>query len=215
MPRPPVVVGAVLAGGASRRMGTDKALVAVDGVPMARRVADALLAGGASAVVLVGGDPSWSETLGLVVVPDRWPGEGPLGGIAGALLDVPAAAGTAPVDPAGDPEGRQPTGEVIVVIAPCDVPWLDAATVAALVRALVDRPTAVVATAVDGDGRRLPFPAAWRAGAGAAVAELVAEGERRADAGFTRAGEGGVIDVAVDACRVRDVDGPGDLAIGS
>ena len=34
--------GVVLTGGASTRMGSDKAFVTVDGVPMAVRVADAL-----------------------------------------------------------------------------------------------------------------------------------------------------------------------------
>ena len=51
-----MTTGAVLCGGASRRMGTDKALVEVDGVPMAERVAGALHAGGCAPVVFVGGD---------------------------------------------------------------------------------------------------------------------------------------------------------------
>ncbi|WP_434127450.1 molybdenum cofactor guanylyltransferase, partial [Enterococcus faecium] len=48
--------GAVLTGGDSRRMGTDKALIEVDGGPLARRVANALRAAGADPVIAVGGD---------------------------------------------------------------------------------------------------------------------------------------------------------------
>ncbi|MGA1077227.1 MAG: molybdenum cofactor guanylyltransferase, partial [Ilumatobacteraceae bacterium] len=50
-------VGVVLAGGASRRMGTDKAFVAVDGRSMVLRVADALVSGGCGPLVCQGGDP--------------------------------------------------------------------------------------------------------------------------------------------------------------
>ncbi len=80
------VLGAVLAG-ASRRMGPgiDKALVEVGGVAMARRVADALRAGGAEPVVAVGGDRSALGRIGLDGVDDRHPGEGPLGGVCTAL----------------------------------------------------------------------------------------------------------------------------------
>src|SRR5262245_1565825 len=77
--------GAVLTGGASRRMGRDKALVEVDGRPMAGRVAAALREAGAAEVQAIGGDAAGLGELGLDVVPDRFPGEGPLGGIVTAL----------------------------------------------------------------------------------------------------------------------------------
>jgi molybdopterin-guanine dinucleotide biosynthesis protein A len=68
------MLGAVLTGGASTRMGRDKATLEVDGVAMAERVAGALRAAGARAVARIGSD-----------VPDLFPGEGPLGGIITAL----------------------------------------------------------------------------------------------------------------------------------
>jgi molybdopterin-guanine dinucleotide biosynthesis protein A len=69
--------GAVLCGGASRRMGTDKALLRVDGTPMAARVATALRAAGAVDVVAVGGDATALAEWDLAVVPDDRPGDGP------------------------------------------------------------------------------------------------------------------------------------------
>ena len=78
-------IGVVLCGGASRRMGADKAAVEVDGVPMARRVADVLVAAGCSPVLAVGGDVTMLGGLGIEVVEDVFPGEGPLGGIVTAL----------------------------------------------------------------------------------------------------------------------------------
>jgi molybdopterin-guanine dinucleotide biosynthesis protein A len=95
-PRSLGVAGAVLMGGASRRMGRDKALVEVDGLPMASRVAAALTAAGCRSAVAVGGDAAVHARLGLSSVPDRWPGEGPLGAIVTVLglldgLDADAA----------------------------------------------------------------------------------------------------------------------------
>lgn len=179
-------------------MGRDKALLAVDGVPMARRAADALVAAGVpvGAVVLVGGSPAWAEELGLRWTPDRWPGEGPLGGLATAVLDGPAAAGVAP-DPGA-----------IVVVAACDQPWLTGSSLADLIRALEAAPTAAAAASTPPGGRREPFPSAWRSGVGAVLEALVVAGERRADAAY---GAVEVVDVAVPRRVVADVDRPGDL----
>ena len=191
-----MLVGAVLAGGASRRMGRPKAMVAVEGVPMASRAAAALVAAGvgAGAVVLVGGEPGWAETLGLRWVPDRWPGEGPLGGIATAVLDAPAAAGAHP--------------NSIVVVAACDQPWLTGAALAPLVQALALEPAAGAAAALAPDGRRQPFPAAWRTACGPSIEALLTAGERRAEAAF---GTTVVVDVDLAADVLGDVDRPGDL----
>lgn len=67
-------VGAVLTGGASRRMGRAKADIEVDGIAMATRVADAMVAAGALDVARIGDE-----------IADHHPGEGPLGGVLTAL----------------------------------------------------------------------------------------------------------------------------------
>ena len=73
----------VLAGGASSRMGRDKALLELDGVPMVVRMAR--LAEPHVASVTVVGPPERYAHLGLGIVADRWRGTGPLGGIVTAL----------------------------------------------------------------------------------------------------------------------------------
>ncbi len=82
--------GAVLAGGASRRMGTDKAFVEVDGLTLLQRVTAALHDAGAASVVVVGGDAARVNDLGLAHVEDGWPSQGPLGGIITALRSTSA-----------------------------------------------------------------------------------------------------------------------------
>ena len=77
------VAAFVLAGGASRRMGRDKALLELSGVPLVVRtvrVVEALV----SSVAVVAPAGRY-ESLGLRIVADRWPGAGPLGGIVTAL----------------------------------------------------------------------------------------------------------------------------------
>src|SRR5204863_2103726 len=75
----------VLTGGRSERMGRDKALLEIDGVPMARRVTDELERAGAARVRCVGGDAAELIRLGLDAVDDEHPGAGPLAGLLVAL----------------------------------------------------------------------------------------------------------------------------------
>lgn len=77
------LVGAVLAGGRSRRYGRPKALVEVGGVPMVRRALDSLRSCGLRVAVV-----GWvADTPGLDVplLTDLNPGRGALGGIETAL----------------------------------------------------------------------------------------------------------------------------------
>jgi molybdopterin-guanine dinucleotide biosynthesis protein A len=75
--------GWVLAGGQSSRMGSDKALLNLDGTPLILRAA-AAAAEVCGSVWLVG-DPVKYGSLGFPVVADRFIGMGPLAGIEAAL----------------------------------------------------------------------------------------------------------------------------------
>ena len=97
------VSAAIMAGGKSKRMGQDKAWIELDGEPLIRRVAN-VLAQVADEVIIVANDPKYA-TLGLRVVPDRFPDGGALGGIA---TGVSAAT-----------HDR-------VLVAACDMPFLSA-----------------------------------------------------------------------------------------
>jgi len=74
----------VLAGGRSSRMGVDKARAESRGRALALRVSDHVQAAVDGKVSLVG-DPAIYGDLGLPVIADRLPGEGPLAGIEAAL----------------------------------------------------------------------------------------------------------------------------------
>ena len=77
------VAGYVLAGGGSTRFGQDKALVEFDGRPMLLRMREMLGSVLGSATVIAG-ERKYAG-IGVESVADRWPGEGPLGGIVTAL----------------------------------------------------------------------------------------------------------------------------------
>ncbi|HKX75709.1 MAG TPA: NTP transferase domain-containing protein, partial [Acidimicrobiia bacterium] len=76
-----MVVGVVLAGGASRRMGRDKALVEVGGKPMIAWVVGALEEAGLE-VVVAGKPQGWEGRRGLTDPPGL---VGPLAGLMAAL----------------------------------------------------------------------------------------------------------------------------------
>jgi molybdopterin-guanine dinucleotide biosynthesis protein A len=161
-------------------MGADKATLDVGG----RRLGDrsvAALRGAGLEVVVVGGE----DRLDAEHVPDRHPGAGPLGGIVGAFGSLEADE---------------------LVVLPCDLPWIDAADVAALAATAAEHPAADVVVATIA-GRRAHPIGIWRRSGAAALAAAFEAGER-------------AFGPALDRCRVhevevgpafRDADRPADL----
>jgi len=145
-----VPIGAVLCGGASTRMGSDKATLPVGGVAMARRVADSLVAAGCAPVVTIGGDAEELEPLQLEHVDDEFPGEGPLGGILTALA----------------------RGSAALVVA-CDVPNVRPRTLSRLIEALGDHQAAIACTE-----HLEPLCALWSPAAAATLRSRFVAGER-------------------------------------
>lgn len=179
--------GVVLAGGASSRMGRDKALVEIDGRPMIVHVAEALSDGGCSPVWCQGGDPVGLGRLGFEVVPDDDTGRpgrsGPIAAIATALANSPAT---------------------MVVVAACDLPDLTGDLVRSLVRVSMDSGAVAVATNA---GRR-HLVAAWPT---ASLAELVRAIDQGVASYAGALAELGAVDVEVPSGVVRNVNLPSDL----
>lgn len=80
---PPIDYGAILTGGAARRMGGRKADMPIGGVPLVE-LAYRSIAASCREVYCVGG-PSYLARLGVPTIPDLFPGADSLGGIATAL----------------------------------------------------------------------------------------------------------------------------------
>ena len=140
-------IGAVLAGGASRRMGVDKAFIEIDGAAMVERAAAALRAAGAADVVVVGGDAARLGALGLTAVPDRYPGQGPLGAVITALHALDSLGG--------------PSMEAVVT-HPCDVIAADSSAARAVIERLGGAGHETDAVVPVGEGTAQWLHAAWR-----------------------------------------------------
>ncbi len=78
------ITGLVLAGGASRRMGRNKAFLELDGRPLIQLVVERM-ASVCAEVLVVAGDAQPYAGLGLPVVEDRFRGVGVLGGLHAGL----------------------------------------------------------------------------------------------------------------------------------
>lgn len=98
------VTGVILAGGKSRRMGTDKAFLSVGREAMIERAA-AELSKVFTEILISGGDEETGTRLGLKVVPDLIKGMGPLSGIHAALIAAQHEK---------------------CLVVPCDMPFLSA-----------------------------------------------------------------------------------------
>jgi molybdopterin-guanine dinucleotide biosynthesis protein A len=146
------VGGILLTGGASRRLGTDKATLVFDGVTLADRGAAALRAAGLVAVEV---GPGYTD---LPTVRENPAGSGPLAALVagfGALADL--------IDTPPD----------AVVLLACDLP-----NAAEALGALLAAPAADVVVPIDGAGRAQYVCARYGAALVSRAADLVAAGER-------------------------------------
>lgn len=78
------ITGIILAGGKSRRMGTNKALLDINGIMLIERVAE-VLHQTCDEILIAGGDEETYGHLGYPIAPDIFPGCGPLSGIHAGL----------------------------------------------------------------------------------------------------------------------------------
>jgi molybdopterin-guanine dinucleotide biosynthesis protein A len=186
---PQPIAGLLLTGGASKRMGVDKAsLPLVGGGTPASRVA-AALAVHTSPTMQVG-----RRAVQLPWVPDRWPGQGPLAAVASGLEALGAVGYRGPV-----------------LVVACDLPLLTPAVVALVANWPGDSTVVPVV-----DGRAQPLCARYGSEALAAVPELMAAGARsmRALLDATTAVEwlgDERWEVVAEAAAFADVDRPEDL----
>ena len=180
--------GVVLTGGASRRMGRTKALVEIDGVPMAAMVAASLRAAGCVRVVAVGGDPGELAALDLPVLPDDHPGEGPLTGLATAMRVF------------------EMHGLADLLVVACDLPFVGPADLGRLVQAAREHPDVDVAVART--GHREPACAVWRPSSRSAVGVAFDAGERAVHRVLDSLV---VVEVPVSASALRNINTPDDV----
>jgi len=146
-----IVHGFVQAGGGSTRFGTDKALARLGDKTMLQRTGE-LLASVCQDVTVVAAAGKYVDSPWPVIA-DRWPGEGPLGGILTALHHVrDARLAEKAQDAEGDPCS-------FALILSCDMPFLTTE----FLRFLADRALASEAAIIvpEAAGRIEPLCACW------------------------------------------------------
>jgi len=127
---------AVLAGGASQRMGQNKALLPLGGQPMIARVIQRVRPLADETIVIANSLDDYGF-LGVRVESDRYPGVGPLAGLHAALEAARAD---------------------LVVLLACDMPFINVALLRYLLSYVVDADAVVPRVA----GREEPLHAVYR-----------------------------------------------------
>ncbi|WP_073330229.1 molybdenum cofactor guanylyltransferase MobA [Wenxinia saemankumensis] len=185
MRQPP---GVILAGGAARRLGGDKAGALLRGRPLLAHVADRIAP--QVAALAVNGDPGALARFGLPVLPDPLPGRpGPLAGLLAAM------------------DWAAERGDRWVLTVPCDTPFLPPDLVPRLILAGDEGTRPAVAAA---GGRAHPVIGLWPARlAGALRAALGGDMARMRD----WSAEAGAVEAPFpDPASFANVNTPGDLA---
>lgn len=167
-------------------MGRDKALLPFAGGTLAQFVAYAVASAAGSAVLV--GDPERYHTFGYPVIPDRYPGEGPLGGILTALSHTAA--------------------DWNLVVA-CDMPELSGDLLRRIL-AEAEKAAADALVPVEPSGHPQPLCAVYRRRALPALEEAFARGERKVMAAL-RGVDLAFLPIA-EAAGFQNVNTPGDWA---
>lgn len=168
------ILGAVLAGGLSSRMGREKALLGLDGRPLLAHVLDRLAPQVDAVVLNANGDPARFAAFALPVIPDS-----------------PAPSGIPPCEATGPLAGIAASlrwaarhGFAMLATCPSDAPFLPRDAVRRLAGAIGPEGAACLST-----GRGLePLVAIWRVDALAAVEAALSVGDFAVRAALARAG---------------------------
>jgi molybdenum cofactor guanylyltransferase len=181
---------AMLAGGESRRMGTDKALIDVDldGDTIGDRVLVASILAGASEAIAVGGNAERLRSQGWQYVADQWPKQGPLGGLITAL---------------------ERSSFPIVVVLACDHPDVDPHEISDMVVALESQPD-IAAAVPTIEGQPHVLHSVWRTSVASLLRSAFERGER-APVALLRAIRWAPLRVN-NLASIADVDTPQQLA---
>jgi molybdopterin-guanine dinucleotide biosynthesis protein A len=171
-------------------MGRTKALIRVDGVPMAQHVADTLRVAGCGEVVAYGGDPDELSALTVPVLAEAHPGQGPVGAVVGVLERF------------GEHTGARPW----VFVVACDLPRLHVAVLHSMIAAARSHPEADVVVAQTSAIE--PTCALWNVASAARVRTMFDGGERALHAVIERVD---AVRVAVDPGALRNINTPDDL----
>lgn len=150
----------ILAGGMSRRMGQDKSLLPVSGAPLIRRIYEQL-SQRFDEIAISTNEPEKYAFLGARTVPDLVLGKGPLMGIASAV---------------------EAARHDRVFVTACDIPVVDADTVARMLVMAENCDCVIPMSAVGHE----PLFAVYRKSAVAAMHDVLGAGERRISAVFPR-----------------------------
>lgn len=144
--------GVILAGGMSRRMGRCKARLPVEGESMLSRTARCF--SGFPELLISANDPALGAGLGRVV-PDEFPGQGPLAGLHAAM---------------------GATEKKALVCLPCDLPFFTRVGVELLLREYNGEDALVLA---DSTGRVHPLCGIYACALRPRIGEMLQRGERR------------------------------------
>lgn len=146
------VAGLVLAGGQSRRMGRDKALLPLGGRPMIAHVLERLAPQVGPMAINANGDSARFADFGLPVLADDLPDTGPLGGVLAGLLWA---------------EALEPRPDALLTV-PVDSPFIPQDLVARLATAEAHEGGIVIAASGDRDH---PVVGLWPTGLSSRLAE--------------------------------------------
>jgi molybdopterin-guanine dinucleotide biosynthesis protein A len=177
------IIGVVLAGGQSTRMGGgDKCLKSLRGKPLLAHLLARLAPQVSGVVINANGDPSRFQAFSLPVIADSSAGfQGPLAGIEAGLAWAAA----------NSPEAAW------VVTVPGDTPFIPEDLVARLAEAVREAPMAVASS----DAGLHPVVGLWPVTMAGALAKALAAGERKATNWVTARGAAKVF---FDAIEIGD-----------
>jgi molybdopterin-guanine dinucleotide biosynthesis protein A len=143
----------IMAGGGSRRMGTDKSMLPIEGRPIIERTCQRLAAC-FEQVLISANESDKFAFLGFDVVPDKVPGQGPLMGMASAL--------------------EASANEINFVVA-CDIPHIELGYVRRILFEAVKNEADIIVPTT-GDGGYEPLFAVYRKSALKAINEVLSSG---------------------------------------